>query len=218
MRPVRKLCILLSILVPFFIASACATEDLRSEYTRSSDRKSFEETEERDRIIAYAESLLGETRLESLGREFRSDCSGYVVGVFSSLGYRVVIEPSPDDSSVSQALFYTLQRRRLVYSDRKPQNGDLVFFKGTTEKRRYRISHIGLVTGVDADGTVEIVHYTGSRGVQTLRMNLRTPGEHRDLEGRVVNDFIKKGPGDRLSGQLFYAYGNLFRYLSDRRL
>ena len=223
MHPVKKLFTLLVVFVPLFLASACATvtrppaADLRSEEKMSSDRRSFE-GEERSRIAAYAESLLGETRLEPHGRRFRSDCSGYVVGVFRSLGYRVVIEPSPNDSSISQALFYTLQQSRLVYKDRRPGIGDLAFFKGTTEKRRYRISHIGIVTGVGEDGTVEIVHYTDSGGVQTLRMNLRASGEHKNSEGRVINDFLKKGPGDKLSGQLFYAYGNLHRYVSDRRL
>ncbi len=212
MHPVKKLCTLLFIFVPLLLASACAT------ITRPPAADLRSEEEERSRIAAYAESLIGEIRLEPHGRGFRSDCSGYVVGVFRSLGYRVVIEPSPNDSSISQALFDTLQRRRLVFQDRRPGIGDLVFFKGTTEKRRYRISHIGLVTGVEEDGTVEIVHYTGSGGVQTLRMNLRAPGEHKNRVGRIINDFLKKGPGDRLSGQLFYAYGNLYRYVADRRL
>jgi hypothetical protein len=218
MRPVNKLHIPFFVLVVLFLTTACATMTRPPEIEEPrSEVKTTEEEEDRSRIAAYAESLLGQMRLEQLGRGFRSDCSGYIVGVFRSLGYRVVIENSPYDSSVSQAIFDTLQRRRLVYTDRRPHIGDIAFFKGTTEKRRYRISHIGIVTGVEEDGTVKIVHYTSSGGVQTLKMNLRTPGVYKDREGRVINDFLKKGPGDRLSGQLFYAYGNLFRYVADRR-
>ncbi|MBN2322535.1 MAG: hypothetical protein JXQ30_02275 [Spirochaetes bacterium] len=218
MQPVRKILTLISVFVPLFLASACATltRPPAAGEPGAKGLGSFE-TKERSRIAEYAESLVGQMQLETLGRWFRSDCSGYIVGVFRSLGYRVVIEPSPFDSSVSQAIFDTLQRRRLVYTGRRPLIGDLAFFKGTTEKRRYLISHIGIVTGVEEDGTVEIVHYTSSRGVQTLRMNLRTPGVYKDRRGRVINDFLKKGPGDTLSGQLFYAYGNLFRHVADRR-
>jgi hypothetical protein len=171
------------------------------------------DTGERDRIVEYAESLLGRTSLEGLGRGFRSDCSGYIVGIFRTLGHTFVIEPTPNDGSIAQALFDTLRKRRLLYSDRRPKKGDLVFFKGTTERRRYRVSHIGLIAGVRDDETVLIIHYTASGGVQEMTMNLRSPGSYRNKRGYVINDFLKKGPGDRLSGQLFYSYGDLFQYV-----
>lgn len=195
---------LLALMLLLLIVSACATVQERQAPSLDIDR-------ERERIVEYAASLLGKKELESAGQHFRSDCSGYVIGVYSSLGYRITVEPQPGDSSIAQALFTTLQKKKLLYRDKRPKKADLVFFKGTTEKRRYSISHIGLVAGVEEDETVVILHYS-SRGVQELRMNLRRPGAHKDRRGFVINDFLKKGQGDNLSGQLFYSYGDIFIY------
>ena len=193
------LCISLAALLLF--ASACASVP-RESATRTDD------SAEREKIVEYAGSLLGKKDLESLGGGFRSDCSGYIVGVYRALGYTLRLEPQPGDRSVAQALFWTLKNKNLVYSGKRPKKADLVFFRGTTEKRRYRVSHVGLVASVDEDGTVLILHYS-SNGVSQLRMNLRRPDAHKGRIGRIINDFLKRGPGDRLSGQLFYAYGDL---------
>jgi len=193
-----------------FLVSACATVP-RQTVTFTDDAK------ERDRIVECAESLLGKKDLETLGSGFRSDCSGYIVGVYRTLGYRFSLEPQPGDRSVAQSLFWTLQKRNLLYSSRRPKKADLVFFKGTTDKRRYRVSHVGLVASVNEDGTVLILHYS-SKGVSELRMNLRRPDSHKGKIGRIINDFLKRGSGDRLSGQLFFTYGDLFVHAKHERL
>ena len=199
-----------SLTVLLLLVSACATVP-KKPASVTDDR------DDREKIVEYAKSLLGEKDLESVGRGFRSDCSGFVVGVYRALGHRLSIEPQPGDKSVAQSLFWTLQKRKLIYSGRRPKMADLVFFKGTTEDRRYRISHVGLVASVGDDETVLILHYS-SKGVSELRMNLRKPDSHRGRLGRIINDFLKKGPGDRLSGQLFYSYGDLLAHAEDGRL
>ena len=193
------------IILLVFIVSSCATVPERQAPALIDDA-------ERMRIVENAKSLLGKKDLEHVGLEFRSDCSGYVTGVYKSLGYKFSVESKPGDSSIAQSLFWTLFKRRLIYRNRRPQKADLVFFKGTTDKRRDRVSHVGIVALVEEDGTILILHYS-SRGVTELRMNLRRPGAHRGEKGNVLNDFLKKGPGDRLSGQLFYSFGDLLKYM-----
>jgi hypothetical protein len=53
-----------------------------------------------------------------------------------------------------------------------------------------------------------------------MRMNLNNPTLHRDESGNILNDFLRKkppGPGDvqLLSGELFFTYGDLYRYIAD---
>jgi hypothetical protein len=195
---------LLAFLIPLvFLVSACTTVPERRAPT-------FGNEDERERIVEYAKSLLGKEELEQFGLDFRNDCSGYVIGVYKSLGYNFVIEPKPGDSSIAQSIFWTLLKRNLVYRNRTPKKADLVFFKGTTDRRRDRISHVGIVAFVEEGETILILHYS-SQGVSELRMNLRKPGTHRSI-GQVLNDFLRKAPGYRLSGQLFHSYGDLLKY------
>ena len=49
-------------------------------------------------------------------------------------------------------------------------------------------------------------------------MNLRRPDSHKGKIGRIINDFLKRGSGDRLSGQLFFTYGDLFVHAKHERL
>jgi len=206
------------IILLLLLVNACATVQKRPVPSSPKEDEAHvqrpapspEREDERERIVEYAKSLLGRKELESVGKWFRSDCSGYVVGVYRSLGYRLTIESHPDDPSVAQSLFWTLQMRNLLYRNRRPKKADLVFFRGTTDRRRYRISHVGLVAGVEGDETVLILHYS-SGGVQELRMNLRKPDAHKNRIGLVINDFLRKGLGDRLSGQLFYSYGDILQ-------
>jgi hypothetical protein len=188
-----------------FLVSSCATIPERR-------APAFEDEDARARIVDYAQSLLGREQLEGIGPGFRSDCSGYIIGVYKRMGYRFVVEPKPGDSSMAQSLFWTLFKRNLVYRNRSPKEADLVFFKGTTDRRKDRISHVGIVAFVEEDGTILVLHY-GSRGVAELRMNLRRPDTYKGKGGRVLNDFLKKGSGKRLSGQLFYSYGDLLKYI-----
>ncbi len=200
-----RLYYLVFIIMLIILVGGCATVPERISPT-------FVNENERARIVEYAKSLLGKEDLEQVGSEFRSDCSGYVVGVYKRLGYKLVLEPQPGDSSVAQSLFWMLVRRNLVYRNRRPKEADLVFFKGTTDRRRYRISHVGLIAFVGEDETILILHYS-SEGVSELRMNLRMPSIHKGKRGHVLNDFLRKEPGDRLSGQLFSSYGDLLKYV-----
>ena len=189
--------------------SSCATMPLRI-YDVENDTQ-------RGEIVEYAQGFLGELDLTRHNGWFRNDCSGFVVGVYRSLGYRVRLTHAVGSRKVTQVLYRSLRARGLTYFGVPPKKADLVFFKGTTDEMRDGISHVGMVADVLGDGTIVIIHYS-SKGVSILRMNLEYPDVYRDNKGDVMNDFLKKrSPQQRkneklLSGQLFFGFGDLLRY------
>jgi hypothetical protein len=76
------------------------------------------------------------------------------------------------------------------------------------------LTHVGVVTDVFEDGTVEFIH-VGSGRVKRSHMNLARPGSHRDAQGNVLNDYVraqrkKDRRGTRyLAGELFRDYCRL---------
>ena len=160
--------------------------------------------------------VVGSRDLSILDDIYRNDCSGFVVGVYRSLGYDVDLEYY-DSSFVAENLFRNLRARGHVYTGMRPKKADLAFFKNTVENSGSRMTHVGLVADVDQEETVLIIQYT-SKGVSLMRMNLQTPGLHMDKAGNVFNDFLRKkppSPGDvqLLSGELFFMYGDLYSFI-----
>ncbi|MEE8408141.1 MAG: CHAP domain-containing protein [Myxococcota bacterium] len=141
--------------------------------------------------------------LENRPRLERSDCSGLVESVLTRAGAPI---------RGSSRSFWTDARRNARLSLR-PHPGDLVFFDRTYDANRNRrvddlLTHVAVVTRVDDDGTVVMVH-RGSSGIRQLRMNLSYPSTHRRGD-KVINDFLRaRGYGGkrspRLAGQLFRA-------------
>jgi len=201
---------LLLAIVLIVILSACATTTVQIR-----ERVSIN-LEKRIKIARYAEGLLDVKDLKSINGDFRNDCSGFVIGVYNSSGFNVKLDPYPNVRVISQLLYLNLRRSGLVFRDRLPDITDVVFFKGTTNKSRGGISHVGLVEDVMDDGTILILHYS-SKGVSRLRMNLNNPHSYKNENGLVINDFLRKksqvpGNNNLLAGELFYCFGDLFRY------
>jgi len=208
--------ILIVLICVLLAATSCVTAPTR--YYGPEDTTG--EQAQRTRIVQYAESLLGMRDISQLNRWFRNDCSGYVVGVYRSLGYDVHLVREPNSRLISRALFHSLHTSGMTYSTGSPKPADIVFFQGTIDESRDKVSHVGIVANVLGDETVRILNYT-SRGVTELKMNLRYPSTYRDSSGFVLNDFLKKKSPVReneklLSGELFYSYGDLLRYTMRR--
>ena len=168
----------------------------------------------RGEIVAEGEAYLGRTDLDG-GGHFRNDCSGYVIGLYRSLGYRV--ELTEYRGSESESLYRNLSARRRIYYRGAPRRADIVFFRNTVYGGGDRVTHVGMVYEVLENGTVVLLHY-GSRGVAKLRMNLIHPRTHKAENGEVLNDFLRrKKPGYRgpvLAGELFHCYGDLYGYVT----
>lgn len=120
----------------------------------------------------------------------RYDCSGLVESVFQGLDINLA-KPAPrrqarywNTNGVKIILYNLKYRYNVTCEKRTPKPGDLVFFdycwdaneNGTT--RDDPLTHIGIVTGVYPDGTVEFVHNAGSgwrRRIEIGRLNLKMP-------------------------------------------
>jgi hypothetical protein len=178
------------------------------------------EVQGRREILDYARSLLGVKRLSEIDGRFRSDCSGFVNGVYAVKGRKITYKYVRQGRPLSESLYLTLNDRNLVYSDMPPQPSDAVFFKNTLENSYDKVTHVGLVEEVQADGTVVILHY-GSGRVCRLKMNLRHPYEYKNDKGDIVNDYLRRN-GDRqtsgdLSGALFFMFGDVFRFTEKKQ-
>lgn len=190
------------------LVSSCVAPALR---TIPDQRQEFREREE---IVRYALSLTGIKDLKAKSDIFRNDCSGFVIGVFESMGYSIGLGGA-GRTRATEAMYFMLRSRGLTYITGVPQKGDVVFFRNTTYERGATVSHVGIVADIMRDGTVLIVHY-GSTGVSKLRMNLSSPHTQRSEDGHVLNDVLKSGRSGEgnfvLSGELFHSYGNLYAY------
>jgi hypothetical protein len=170
----------------------------------------------RNEVVRYAESLKGKKNIAQINKWFRNDCSGFVLGVYRTLGHRITLKPYPHTERITRILFHSLLDSGHTYNQKSPLKADVAFFRGTTEKSNGNISHVGIVTDVLEDGTILILNYT-SRGVTELRMNLASPHIHTNEAGVIKNDYLKKKPvngdgGKLLSGELFYCFGDLMTY------
>jgi hypothetical protein len=181
-----------------------------------------EEMQHRQEIVECAKGLIGVKNLKAMNSCFKNDCSGFVIGVYRLMGYRVDVKSHRKNRSLSEMLFLTLQDKGLTYSEYAPNAGDAVFFKNTTDVVYDRITHMGLVEEVFSDGTVSIIHYSSGR-VNRIRMNLRDPYRQKNSQGNIINDYLKRddaGIGKRniLAGALFLSYGDIYNYsLRSRR-
>ncbi len=174
------------------------------------------EAERREEIVEQGMGLVGSRDLSTQNDVYRNDCSGFVVGLYRSLGYDVDLN-FYESRSVAENLFRNLRARGAVYTGMRPKKADLAFYRNTVENSGNRVTHVGLIADVDQEETVLIIHYS-SKGVSLMRMNLKNPGLHRDDAGNVFNDFLRKkppGPGDvqLLSGELFFMYGDLYTFI-----
>ena len=97
-----------------------------------------------------------------------------------------------------------------------PREGDLVYFDYTWDangngRADDQLTHIAVVTRVEGDGTVELVH-RGGGGIGPLRMNLHRPGEHKDGD-RVLNSYLAapgySRRGKRLAGELWAGFASV---------
>jgi hypothetical protein len=134
----------------------------------------------------------------------RLDCSGFVEVVLARAGAEV--------QGNSRTFWADAERDGRVVQ--KPMPGDLAFFDRTYDANRNgrvddALTHVAVVTAVEPDGTVVMVH-RGSQGIRPLRLNLARRHDHRDGE-RVLNDFLRSpsygGEEDaRLAGELFHGF------------
>ena len=202
-----------SLTVLLLLITSCATT------TTTHRERWYNEEVERLNIVKHAEELIGIRDLKKIDSVYRNDCSGFVIGLYRILGYKIKLDypVASRRFTLSQLLFVNLRKYGYLYTTGVPKKADVVFFKGTVPSMPNRVSHVGIVDDVLSDRTIIIIHY-GSRGIAEIKMNLLHPHIHKTKSGRVLNDFIlKKGAGRYLlAAEHFAGFGDLYRFSTER--
>lgn len=122
------------------------------------------------------------------------------------------------------AMHESFVRRGRIYHVTRPAVGDVVFFHNTFDRNGDGRSndwytHVGLVEGVDEDGTIHVLSFINGR-VESFPINLEHPDVARAPgSGKTWNHTLRRRRGDDLpftqylGGELFAGFGSL---LGDR--
>jgi len=177
-------------------------------------------TPRQEALAQTAVGFLGRWRIEVKGRRFTFDCSGLVRGVYFTQGVDLYdgLGELDGGNGVGRIYGHVVRHGRIHYGP-TVHPGDLVFFHNTWDfngdgRLNDPLTHVGVVEGVESDGTVVFVSQV-SGGIERYRMNLTRPYTHRTSYGRVLNDFMRRKDirdpeaTRYLTGQLFAAFGTL---------
>jgi len=201
---------------------------LRQEHD-SFDLRPMPELSRREAIVQNA--------LMYLGKRDGGDCSGFV----SLINYKTgtpfyqerELSQSFDNARKSRAMFNLMSKKGNAYETRLPNLGDLVFFENTERKPAVKtkgkgkekvvvkqpavnvaenITHVGIVTKVEQDGTVEFIHHSNGKNILDY-MNFNYP-MLTNKDGKVINTYMKRCPSQKGAAQpqcmniaFFVAYG-----------
>lgn len=169
-------------------------------------------------IAKTAAELIGARTIRFKGRRISYDCAGVTRAIYLSHGIDLYDSPDADGDANGVRLIYDhVQRHGRIHRGPAVHPGDLVFFDNTWDhdgdgRVNDPLTHVGVVERVEPDGTVVFISRV-SRAIERYRMNLAQPHVHRDKDGRVLNDFMrrKRGSDSRdtryLTGELFAAFG-----------
>jgi hypothetical protein len=169
-------------------------------------------------VVHTAGKLVGAHTIKSGGHKIRYDCAGVVRAIYLEHGIDLYDSRTADSAANGVRLIYAhLREHGHVHHGPVVHPGDLVFFDNTWDLNgdgllNDRLTHVGIVETVEDNGTVVFISRVAN-AVQRYRMNLILPHVHKDITGRVLNDFIRRkhttdsgGPG-HLTGELFAFFG-----------
>lgn len=201
---------------------------LRQEHD-SFDLRPMPELSRREAIVHNA--------LMYLGKRDGGDCSGFV----SLINYKTgtpfyqekELSQSFDNARKSRAMFNLMSKKGQAFETTLPNIGDLVFFENTERKPAVKtkgkgkdkvvakqpvvnvaenITHVGIVTKVEKDGTVEFIHHSNGKNILDY-MNFNYP-MLTNKDGKVINTYMKRCPSQKGAAQpqcmniaFFVAYG-----------
>ncbi|MGM9995521.1 MAG: CHAP domain-containing protein [Campylobacter sp.] len=144
------------------------------------------------------------------------DCSGLITAInknnSSAIFHPKELNKYYSSGRKSQAMF-DLYKDKNKISFSQPQVGDLVFFNNTTRATKggskKLITHVGIVSKVNEDGSVEFLHNIRGKNVLSV-MNLSLPNDHK-IAGKQVNDYIISRCNDSscLVSNRFSGYGRV---------
>ncbi|MGG7073299.1 hypothetical protein U5B43_03420 [Campylobacter sp. 9BO] len=155
-----------------------------------------------------------------VGKKTGHDCSSFVSIVNKdhfNLYYaeKDVMKFYDASGRKSKAIFNLYESKKLINFD-MPTAGDLVFFANTMgsgikkNKDKKNITHVGIVTQVFEDATIEFVHYTKGK-IYRDYMNLIKKDTHKEGD-KNINSYVvkcKKNKATCLASHRFAGYGKV---------
>ncbi|AFL68797.1 hypothetical protein [Sulfurospirillum barnesii] len=171
-----------------------------------------------------------ENAMMYLGKRDGGDCSGFVnlINIRSGRPFyqEKELSQSFDNARKSRAMFNLMSKKGNAYEARLPHIGDLVFFENTERRTSKKtkgnktpavqvaenITHVGIVTKVESDGTVEFIHHSNGKNILDY-MNFNYP-MLTNKDGKKINTYMKRCPSKNGAVQpqcmniaFFVAYG-----------
>lgn len=194
-----------------FFITGCATGSSQSATNfYNKNQQSYQaDTEKREKNPNFNLKKYTNTRIGG-------DCSGLITAINKN-NNSAIFDPKElnkyyTSGRKSQAMFDLYKDKNKIYFS-QPQVGDLVFFNNTTRATKGRskklITHVGIVSKVNKDGSVEFLHNTGGKNVVSV-MNLSLPNDHQ-IAGKKVNAYIISRCKDSscLVSNRFSGYGRV---------
>lgn len=176
--------------------------------------KTWDEYSEKEREDAFVTAAFEQAQQ---GR-YRNDCSGFVEAVLDSTGHDLFGFSRSYDIQANgvRQIYEYIKRTGSISAQKTPKPGDLVFFSNTYDLNRDhkfsdKLTHIGIVTSVDRDGTIAFLHVVRKR-MKTDFMNLYKPNVYEE-NGKILNSYLrriqKNSSEPMLTAQLFDFFGSL---------
>ena len=197
-----------------FFITGCATGSSQSSanfYNKyNKNKQSYQaDTEKREKNPNFNLKKYTNTRIGG-------DCSGLITAINKN-NNSAIFDPKElnkyyTSGRKSQAMFDLYKDKNKIYFS-QPQVGDLVFFNNTTRATKGRskklITHVGIVSKVNEDDSVEFLHNIRGKNVLSV-MNLSLPNDHK-IAGKQVNDYIisKCNDSSCLVSNRFSGYGHV---------
>ena len=181
--------------------------------------KSAEASSRRAAIVKTASKLVGATTIQANGKRIAYDCAGVTRAIFLAHGIDLYDSGLPDPNANGVRLIHHhISRHGRFHEGPVVRPGDLIFFDNTWDYNgdglvNDPLTHVGIVERQEPDGTIAFISRVAG-AIERYRMNLALPHVHRTVEGRVLNDYIRRkdfrDPADTayLTGELFAAFGS----------
>ncbi len=161
--------------------------------------------------------------LSYFGKRDGGDCSGFVNLINIKNGHPYYLDKelseSFDNARKSRAMYNLMNKKGLTFEGREPRIGDLIFFENTVRRKSKvkisvaeNITHVGIVTRIDADKTVEFIHHSSGKN-RLDYLNFEEPKRTHKDDGKVINTYMKRCKSTKsvntacLNLAFFVAYG-----------
>lgn len=210
--------IILSFLLAAAVFTGCAQKQvIVIDEPQIQEEKPQEKIEpKKDEDLTVRKAVVA-SALKYLNKKDGNDCSG-LVDLVNHENSQIYYKSEKlykyfDNTNRSKAIFNIMKTdNKLVTAT--PKIGDLIFFEDTIQKTKRKvgslnITHVGIVTQIDGDGTVHFIHnIQGKNRIDQINMNF---ADSQVVSGKNVNSYIKrcdktKPKSECLSSYFFSSY------------